>query len=255
MRAWIYVLSLLLVALGWSCQDYDLGGDDDTSPGGIGDLDDDDDDDDIHGSDDDDDDDTPWDDDDSDDDDDTGSDDDDFGDDDTATGPPPELLDECPDKVSYSFVDDDGDGFVAVLSWDPIEDSAVVHVDFTGIFHVYDTYIAESGASQINEIGYLTITNSHNATGMPQFANCETYWLVADTDNHGTPPPGSLYVGTFPLVAGEDNLLTLHHYCPLYRDGHCTSFQNGTPGADGSCDDNGANSIHMALDSICLVPL
>jgi hypothetical protein len=250
MRGWIYTLCLLLVGVCWSCNDYDLGGDDDTDSGGPGGLDDDDDDDDDDNAHDDDFD--P----DDDDDDDTGvADDDDNGDDDDTTQePPPELLDECPDKVGYSFVDDDGDGYVAVLSWEP-QDSAVIHVDFTGIFHVYDTYIAESGASQINEIGYLTISNSHNPTGMPDFANCESYWIVPDTDNHGTPPPGSLYVGTFPLVAGEDNLLTLNHYCELYRNGLCQSFQNGTPGADGSCDSSGVNSIHMALDSICLVPL
>ena len=245
MRLRMIALMLLAVAGLWACSEYDIvadddtAGDDDTGPG----------DDDTAGDDD------VADDDAADDDTDPGQDDDD---DDDATDDdeePPEHVEECPEDVDYSFVDGDGDGFVAVLSWDSGPDSATLLVDFSGVYHVYDTYIAESGASQINESGYVTITNSLNPTGVPEFTNCDDWYVVPDSDIHGTPPAGAIYIGTFPLAAGEDNILSLHHYCWLYRDGHCPQFHIGAGGADGSCDDNGANSIHMALDAICLVPM
>ena len=247
-RSLLMALLCLAAAAFWACSDYDVHGDDDDT----GSSDDDDDDDNDDNGDDDVADDDAVDDDAADDD--NGDDDvadDDAGDDDET---PPETIEECPEDVDYTFYDPDNDGFVAVQSWDPLEESATLYVDFTGIYHIYDTYIAESGASQTNEHGYLTITNSQNPSGVPLYPNCDTYYIVEDSDNAGTPPPGSIYVGTFPLVAGENNELTIYHYCPLYRAGICTQFHNAG-GSDTTCDDSGPNSIHMALDALCLVPL
>jgi len=242
-RTLLLALLCLVAAVSWACSDYDVHGDDDD----IGPSDDDDDTDDDDAGDDDVADDDAG-------DDDVGDDDagdDDAGDDDES---PPETIEECPEDVDYTFYDPDGDGYVAVTSWNDTEDSATLYVDFTGVYHVYDTYIAESGATQTNEHGYITITNSLNPTGEPVYPNCDTYYIVEDSDNAGTPPPGSIYVGTFPLVAGEDNELTIYHYCVLYRAGICTQFHNAG-GSDTTCDDNGPNSIHMALDALCLIPL
>ncbi len=246
----IPALAALLLLLGTGCNDYnfddptDYTDDDDGGPG------DDDDDDTSSGSDDDM---GPSDDDATDvTDDDDG--DDDGEEDDDDSDPPPDLIDDCEANTGFSFQDSDGDGWLVVLSWSPTEEEGIIWVDTSGIYHLYDSYIAESGASQTNETGYLTITNSQNTDGFPGVTNCGDHWLVQDSDNNGNPPQQAIYVGTFLLLAGEDNLITLHHYCPLYRAGQCQSFHIGDPYDSGGCEDGGPNSIHMDMSGICLIP-
>jgi hypothetical protein len=242
----------LVFMLGLGCNDYNFDESTDWTDDDAGD-DDDDDDDTSNTSDDD----AAGDDDASDDDDtDVGADDDasdDDGDDDDD--PPPELIDTCEGAEGFTFQDTDGDGWLVVLSWSPTEESGIIWVDTTAVYHLYDSYIAESGASQTNESGYLTISNSQNPSGYPTFANGGDYWIVTDSDNNGNPPQQAIYIGTFLLVAGEDNLITLRHYCPLYRSGQCQSFHIGDPYDSSGCEDGGVNSIHMDLAGICLIAL
>lgn len=259
-RLSILVLFEMVLAAGLvlgACSDYDVWTDDDDSPpDGIGDLDDDDDDDDDgapHDDDVDGDDDTGLGDDDmgSGDDDDTGVGDDDAGSDDDADADDDGEDDDCPNGVSATVTDSDGDGWVVITTSDP-EDWAIVNVPVDGVYEIYDTQLSESGASQMNETSYITVSNSVNPVGLPVTANCDSRWIVGDTDNNGT-PVDPIYVGTFSMMASEDNLLTLHHYCPLYQNGQCPSFHNGDPNTGSGCNTNNANSVHMDLDGICIV--
>ena len=259
--SWLVLVAVSLL-LGASCSDYDvwedggddpyLGDDDDDDTDGSGEADDDtgwgqdDDDDTGPGQDDDDDDTGPGQDDDDGDDDDAGDDgDDDDDDDDDAED------EDCPNGVSATVTDSDGDGWVVITTSDT-EDWAIINVPVDGVYEIYDSQLAESGSSQMNESGYITVTNSVNPSGYPVSPNCGLYYVLGDSDNNGT-PASSIYVGTFSMMAGEDNLLTLHHYCPMYQDGHCTSFHNGDPNTGSGCNTSNANSLHMDLDGICIV--
>jgi hypothetical protein len=218
----------------------------------------------------DDDDDGAWDDDDAGDDDDDGApyddgqpDDDDAGDDDDDASieddddddDPEPWLDDCPEG-SYSVTDFEGDGGgdeIYVLSWDNTEADATLWSPVSGLFAVYDSYVYESGASQTNESGFIRIRNSDNPEGAPTTPNCGLDFIVQDSDNDGDPPAPLTYLGTFDLVAGANDL-TLYHFCPLFRQGYCSAFHVGDPGADSGCDSGGANSIHLVGEGICLVP-
>jgi len=252
------VTIVAIVALLTSCSDYDVWDDENGGPQADDDAADDDAADDDTADDDaaDDDDDTWW----ADDDTSTGDDDttwadDDDGDDDTADddgGEDDDAGDEdCPNGVSATVTDSDGDGMVVITTSSP-EDWAIVEVPVDGVYEIYDSQMSESGSSQMNESGYIRITNSVNPTGFPVIANCGLDYVVADTDNNGT-PTAPIYVGTFSLMSGEQNMLTLYHYCPLFQGGSCPSFHNGDPNSGSGCNTNNANSIHMDLDGICIV--
>ncbi len=259
----IFEVALAACVILCGCSDYDVWTDDDDMPGGIGDLDDDDDDDDDGHPHDDDTDEVG-------DDDDTGLGDDDFGpgdDDDTGIGDDDMHGDDdadaddddgegedddCPNGVAVTVTDSDGDGQVVITTSDP-EDWAVIQVPVSGVYEIYDSQLSESGATQMNESSYIFVSNSVNPVGLPVTANCDSRWIVGDTDNVNT-PVDPIYVGTFSLMAGEDNLLTLHHYCPLYQNGQCPSFHNGDPNTGSGCNTNNANSVHMDLDGICIIP-
>ncbi len=261
-------LGVLVLALGTGCTDYDVtdegngphptDDDDDTGPGdddtGTGD-DDTGDDDTGTGDDDTGDDDTgPGDDDTGPGDDDTGPGDDDTGPGDDDESPPDddddEVDEDCPNGVSATVTDSDGDGWVVITTSDP-SDWAIIHVPVDGVYELYDSQLAESGASQMNETGYITITNSVNPVGFPVTPNCGGLYIVADADNNGTPSQ-PIYLGTFPLMAGEDNVLTLEHYCDLYQNGQCTQFHNGDPNSGSGCNTGNANSIHLEIDGLCI---
>ena len=254
------VAILAIIAVLTSCTDYDVWEDENGGPGSqVGDDDDDAADDDA-ADDDAADDDTWWNDDDTAaDDDDTWStdddtaptdDDDDDGDDDV--GEDDDAGDEdCPNGVSATVTDSDGDGLVVITTSDP-EDWAIVEVSVDGVYDIYDSQMSESGASQMNESAYIRITNSVNPSGFPVTANCGLDYVVVDTDNNGT-PTSPIYVGTFSLMSGEQNMLILYHYCPLYQGGSCPSLHNGDPNTGSGCNTTNANSIHMDLDGICII--
>ncbi len=161
--------------------------------------------------------------------------------------------DDCPDGIQFTVIDPNNDGQVAVLSWSPTEDEAILQVSFDGVYEIYDAYTAESGASQQNETGWVQITNSVNPQGYPVTGNCGDLYLVQDNDNNGAPTQ-PVYLGTFPLMAGEDNILTLYHYCPIYRAGQCPGFHIGDPNSGTGCNTNDANSIHLDLSGLCIAP-
>ncbi len=255
------VAGLMLAAAG--CTDYDVTDEGDTYPP-LGDDDDNGDDDDDTGIGDDDtgdddtgvgDDDTgPGDDDTGPGDDDTGpgddDGDDDDGDDDGDDDDDDEVDEDCPNGVTATVTDSDGDGWVVITTSDPT-DWAIVNVPVDGVYELYDSQLAESGASQMNETGYLTITNSVNPVGFPVNPNCGGLFIVADSDNNGTPTQPT-FLGTFSLMAGEDNHLTLHHYCDIYQAGQCQQFHNGDPNSGSGCNTGNANSIHMDIDGLCI---
>ena len=126
----------------------------------------------------------------------------------------------------------------------------VVRASASGWYHLYDAYVAESGASQRNESGYLNITNPSNPSGKPAEGNCNGEYIVVDNDNSGA-PPSQVFIGTFYLEAG-DNTLTLKHYCPLQRAGQCGEFHN-TSASGSTCGSGNVNSIHLDLRAFCAV--
>jgi hypothetical protein len=198
------------------------------------------------------------------DDDDSGSDDDDAvlddpppdrDDDDSIPEEPPPFLEACPDDAVpiTGFEGDDGADEIYAISWGPTWMSATLTAPVAGRFAVYDSGVYESGPSQTNESSYLRIQNADNPEGLPEDPTCEGEHVVVDGDNDGPPPAPLVYLGTFWLVQG-DNDLALHHYCPLFRSGRCEELHVGDPEADGGCDDDNWNSVHLVAEGICLVP-
>lgn len=128
--------------------------------------------------------------------------------------------------------------------------STVVRASAAGWYHLYDAYVAESGASQLNESAYIHVSNSVNPSGRPATGNCEGEYIVVDNDNSG-PRPSQVFIGTFYLTAG-DNTLTLNHYCPLQRAGRCGAFHNASASWS-TCGSGNINSVHLDLRAFCAV--
>ena len=196
--------------------------------------------------------------------DDPGVDDDDTGapyddgqpdDDDVGIDEPPPWRDDCPPEALQviDFYGPNGETEIYVLDSSPTEATATLVAPVAGLYAVYDTAINESGGSQTNETGFIRIRNDDNPEGLPTINNCGDEFIVQDNDNTGTPPAPLIYLGTFTLVEG-DNDLTLHHFCPLYLDGQCQEFHIGDPADQSACGGNGPNSLHMTGDAICLIP-
>lgn len=163
-------------------------------------------------------------------------------------GPPPNLLEgDCPPGSVAVFDQSE----IYVTSWDNPTASGVLITDHSGWYHVYDYSVAESGAEQTNESAWFNIQNAASTYGKPYWSNCDDEWVVQDSDNNGFPSDTRIYVGTFWLEPGE-NQLTLNHYCPLYRAGSCPEFHIDSD-ASSTCDSNGANSAHFNGEGICLV--
>ena len=133
-------------------------------------------------------------------------------------------------------------------------------VSTAGFYHIYNEYLAESGASQLNEHGFLTIPNAANPGGKPLWGNCGDYWVSADSDNSSV-QSGLEYAGTFWLEAGS-NPIGLASLCPFIRKGFCTDFEN--PSATTACSSwqqigplgsaAWTNSVHFTGPTVCLVP-
>lgn len=168
---------------------------------------------------------------------------------------PPRWLDDCPPEalVAADFFGPDGADEIAVLATGQTESTGTLVASPGGVYAVYDTYVYESGASQINESGYLRIRNSVNTDGLPLWGNCDDEYIFQDGDNDGGAPAPLVYLGSFELVEGY-NELTLHHFCPLFRQGLCEGFHIGDTQGDSSCLGNNVNSLHLTADGICLVP-
>jgi hypothetical protein len=177
-------------------------------------------------------------------------------DDDDSIADPPDWRSECPPEAfeGVGFYGPAGETEIYVLDSDPTEATATLVVPVSGLYAVYDTAVSESGSSQINETGFLRIRNSANPDGVPRNPNCGPDYVVQDSDNSGAPPAPLSYLGMFELVEG-DNTVTLYHFCPLFNQGECEDFHIGDPEGASGCSGSGPNSIHLAGDGICLVPL
>lgn len=166
--------------------------------------------------------------------------------DDPPTGGPPDIfMDDCPSDVTVTFSPSE----IYVTSTRTAA-AATLSTDVSGWFHVFDTTIAESGASQQNETGYVRISNAANPDGFPRWATCGDDWIVRDADNSGS-RSDKIYVGTYWLESG-DNAVALEHICPRVNAGECTSHMNNVSGH--SCSDTGnPNSVHLVAEGLCLV--
>jgi hypothetical protein len=168
---------------------------------------------------------------------------------------PPQWLDDCPPEAiqATDFFAPDGGDEIYVLANGHTEDTGTLVASPAGVYAVYDTFVYESGASQINESGYLRIRNEVNTDGLPLWGNCGDEYIVQDGDNDGSAPAPLIYLGSFELVEGY-NELTLHHFCPLFRQGLCEGFHIGETQGDSSCLGNNVNSLHLVAGGICLIP-
>ncbi len=160
--------------------------------------------------------------------------------------PPPEVITECTGDAPQVAPTQ-----LAVLSWSQTTQSGIITVNQTGWYHVYNTYLSESGAGQWNESSFFRIKNAARPAGKPYFANCDgSDWIVVDQDNFGTPPGSRIYIGSYWLEAGN-NELEMNHYCPIFRAGSCPQHHySGTL----TCDSDSVNSVHFEGDGLCLVP-
>jgi hypothetical protein len=160
--------------------------------------------------------------------------------------PPPEIIEDCDPDTQASF---EG-GEIYVKSWDMTSASGTISATDAGWYHLYDHSLAESGASQTNEVSYLRIRNSRRPDGEPYWENCAGEWFVADLDNSGSVEGLRFYAGTFWLEPGANDLELLH-YCPVERSGYCPQFHD-TSDSGSTCDSDGPNSVHFSGSGLCL---
>jgi hypothetical protein len=121
-------------------------------------------------------------------------------------------------------------------------DCGTIRVKETGYYALFDSELSESCSDQLDETGYLTVHNSCNEDGWATTRNVGDRFLVEDQDNEGAGceedaecgagrvcregnshgrccvPVEPVFMGTFMLVAGEENVVCLHHWCPEWRD-------------------------------------
>ncbi len=135
----------------------------------------------------------------------------------------------------------------------------------SGLYQIFNLG-PESGSIQWNESSYLQISNqSLNQDGFPLAQpdplapNCGKDFIVQDDDNESGPTTKGMYFGTFPLSKDEDNVITLSHYCPIFRQGRCLDFHNrdSVNNRRTNCDATRltANSVHFRFDNLCVYKL
>ena len=148
-----------------------------------------------------------------------------------------------------------------------------VFVEVSGWYAAYDTLIAESCHTQLDETGFVTISNPCNPAGTPREGNVGDLLVVDDVDNTNAcetdaqcadglvcrmgrrvqfqccVPEEPASMGQFWLQAGVPNELCLNHWCPEWKrrgrvDGHVSSL---------GCD-HPPNSIHLLFDGAFFCP-
>lgn len=177
------------------------------------------------------------------------------------------------DAPAFEFTDD-GDNAKDGQLWarsdtQPHQGCGTVTVDVTGYYSIFDTELSESCNSQLDESGYVTITNSCNAAGFPENGNVGPRYIVTDNDNGGAHnscssdaqcgagqacspvsgccvPDEPTFMGTFLLVADEPNTICLNHWCPEYLE---EVARGNDPGFVFSECVGSPNSIHLRLDN------
>jgi len=163
-----------------------------------------------------------------------------------------------PDGDPPSDFHDDCDGgtqatsgsSIYVLSWDPVQMNGALEAPTSAWYHLYSSHIAESGADQRNESAYYRVPTSADPKGYPRWGNCSNEWIVRDADNGSGPPGALIYIGTFWLEKGSNDL-EMHHYCPLQRSGQCNAY-HVTSDSNSTCDTSNANSVHFEGSGICV---
>lgn len=173
-----------------------------------------------------------------------------------------------PEAAGFTFLDNldgnSGDDQIVALNNASSQGCGTLQVNTTGYYRIFDIELAESGPSQQDETGYMTITNSCNGDGWPIERNYEDRFLVIDVDNDacssepecgagrscgpadGCIPDEPTFLGTFFLIAGEDNTICINHWCPEYdaavANGDDPGFVFNDCGSPGSI-----NSIHFRI--------
>ncbi len=146
----------------------------------------------------------------------------------------------------------------------------VITVQETGYYAIFDTELSESCADQVDETGYITVSNSCNADGWAVERNAEERFLVLDSDNGGAGctddsqcdaghvcregnshgrccvPEQPVFVGTFLLVAGEENEICINHWCPEFEAEINQGNDFGFVDAEAKCKGS-PNSIHFRI--------
>ena len=161
------------------------------------------------------------------------------------------------------------------------QDCGIIRVKETGYYAIFDSELSESCADQKDETGYVTIHNGCNADGWATTRNVGDRFLVPDQDNTGAGcsqdsecgadqvcregnnhgrccvPADPVFVGTFLLVAGEDNVICIHHWCPEWKDLSASdpgtyedTFVHDTNDASNNCVS--ADSIHFKIAATAL---
>lgn len=201
---------------------------------------------------------------------------DEFARDDICSDPPPPCT-PPPNELPFTFTDDrDGvdDGQIFVIGNNPSRAQAcgTITVDETGYYAIFDTELSESCDDQRDETGYLTVSNFCNTEGWAVERNAGDRFLVADSDNspdctmdiecaadevcranaggHGRccVPNAPVFMGTFLLVAGEDNVICINHWCPEWAAENREGRDFGFVGA--GCV--GQNSIHFRIGATAI---
>ncbi len=192
---------------------------------------------------------------------------------DVCSDPPPPC--DATGDLPFTFIDNlDGadDGQIYALGdGRRTRSCGTVRVDTTAYYSIFDTELSESCDDQLDETGYLTITNGCNPDGWAVERNAGDRFLVADSDNtmdctmdsecgagrvcregmtHGNccVPESPVFMGTFLLVAGEDNQICINHWCPEWREEMAAGRDFGFVGA--GC--TGANSIHFFISATAI---
>jgi hypothetical protein len=185
---------------------------------------------------------------------------------------PPEPCEPSTSKA-FTFIDDqDGtkDGqLMALGDKDPKVQCGTLTVTKTAYYRIYDTELSESCSDQLDETGYLRVTNSCNPTGVAVEANSGDRYVILDSDNtpsctkdsdcqpgrvcregnmHGNccVPSTPTFMGTFLLVAGEKNKICLYHWCPVWLE---EKQKSGTDLGFVTNDCKGVNSVHFKIDA------
>ena len=175
--------------------------------------------------------------------------------------------------TAFTFIDDqDGtnDGQLYALGdSDPKFQCGTLTVTKTAYYKIFDTELSESCSDQLDETGYLRISNSCNPNGVAVEANAGDRFVVIDSDNspactkdaecksdevcrqgnnHGRccVPKKPTFMGTFLLVAGEKNKICLYHWCPVWA---AEKSKSGTDLGFVTSGCKGVNSVHFKIDA------
>lgn len=187
------------------------------------------------------------------------------------------FADRVPDGSGFPSNDtNDAQIYVVGNNANRSKDCGIIRVKETGYYAIFDSELSESCADQQDETGYLTIQNSCNGDGWATTRNVENRYLVRDQDNTGAGcmsdgecgtdqvcregnnhgnccvPADPVYMGTFLLVAGEENVICINHWCPEWKDlasQDPTTFEDlfvhDTDNASNNC--TSADSIHFKI--------